>query len=424
MDRHRRNGTHAFAVAAGLLVSGGLSATLPVTAAATAHAPSPGQAACATPGTWLDPTDFSVLAHDRLLATLSTRPVVLLGERHDNAAHHRWQLHTLAALHGRRPNMIIGFEAFPRRVQPVLDRWVAGDLSAAAFLAEVDWPRVWGFDADLYLPLFHFARDHRIPILALNVDRDLVSKVAAAGFDAVPNEDRENVSTPAPPPPAYRQSLARVFEYKKQHLQPSLDAGLPATHPGDRAATLADPGFQRFVEAQLTWDRAMAQAIAGAKQANPSAMVVGIIGQGHLEHGWGVPHQLADLHIKDTAVLLPVDLPDGCANVSPGLADAVFALPRDMDPKRQRPRLGVMIETADGGARVTEVMPESVAQASGIEAGDVIVGAAGLPVTGSGDLVDTVQRQAPGTWLPLQIRRHGATTERVARFPPQRAAQP
>jgi hypothetical protein len=37
---------------------------------------------------------------------------------------------------------------------------VAGELSADAFLADAGWAEVWGFDAELYLPLFEFARLH------------------------------------------------------------------------------------------------------------------------------------------------------------------------------------------------------------------------------------------------------------------------
>ncbi len=72
---------------------------------------------------------------DGLLAAMAGRAVVLLGEQHDDMDHHRWQLQTLATLHTLRPRMVIGFEMFPRRVQPVLDRWVAGELTEAEFLA-------------------------------------------------------------------------------------------------------------------------------------------------------------------------------------------------------------------------------------------------------------------------------------------------
>ncbi|MCK7515243.1 MAG: ChaN family lipoprotein [Desulfobacterales bacterium] len=67
-----------------------------------------------------------------LVAAMAQREAVLLGEQHDDADHHRWQLQMLAALHAQRPNMVIGFEMFPRRVQPALDRWVAGELHDAA----------------------------------------------------------------------------------------------------------------------------------------------------------------------------------------------------------------------------------------------------------------------------------------------------
>src|SRR5665811_1945932 len=64
---------------------------------------------------------------DDVIVALAKRGVVLLGETHDQAAHHRWQLHTIAALFSHRPDMAIGFEMFPRRVQPVLDRWSNGE---------------------------------------------------------------------------------------------------------------------------------------------------------------------------------------------------------------------------------------------------------------------------------------------------------
>jgi len=73
------------------------------------------------------------------MAALAWRPVVLLSEQHDNAEHHRWQLQLLAALHAHNPDMIVGFEMFPRRVQPSLDRWIAGALDVQKFLKEADW---------------------------------------------------------------------------------------------------------------------------------------------------------------------------------------------------------------------------------------------------------------------------------------------
>ena len=146
-----------------------------------------------------------------VIAKAARRSAVLLGEMHDNAEHHQWQLQALAALHVARPDMVIGFEMFPRRVQKALDQWVAGDLTEAQFLAAADWGTVWSTDANLYLPLFHFARMNRIPMVALNIDTRLRRTVASKGFAAVAEKDREGVTPPAAPSAAYLGYLLPIY---------------------------------------------------------------------------------------------------------------------------------------------------------------------------------------------------------------------
>jgi uncharacterized iron-regulated protein len=115
---------------------------------------------------------------------------VLLGEQHDEPDHHQWQLQTLSALHAVRPVTAIGFESFPRRIQPVLDAWVAGELSPKQFLERSEWEKVWSFPAELYMPIFEFARVNRIPMVALNVERSLTKAVSDKGWDAVPDAQK------------------------------------------------------------------------------------------------------------------------------------------------------------------------------------------------------------------------------------------
>src|SRR4051812_748853 len=84
--------------------------------------------ACLVPGGWYDTTRRPVqkTSEWQVLHEAARRDVVLVGEDHDNADHHLWQLQVLAALHLLRPAVVIGFEAFPRRTQPILDQWTAG----------------------------------------------------------------------------------------------------------------------------------------------------------------------------------------------------------------------------------------------------------------------------------------------------------
>jgi hypothetical protein len=168
----------------------------------------PIEAACGQPGQWFVPGSGSgFLSPGEVLAGLADREVVLLGESHNALNDHRWQYAMLSALHARHPDMAIGFEMFPRRVQPILDRWVRGELSAADFLAQADWEHVWGMDPQLYMPLFQFARDQHVPMLALNVEADLVRRIGASGLDAIPAWQREGVGQAAPLQAGYRDEL-------------------------------------------------------------------------------------------------------------------------------------------------------------------------------------------------------------------------
>jgi uncharacterized iron-regulated protein len=357
---------------------------------------------CVPVGQWVIPASGQRPDNAALIEAAAGGRIVLLGERHDSAADHRWQLQTIAALYGRRPSIAIGFEAFPRRDQPVLERWVKGDLDERQLLEESDWGRVWGLPAELYLPLFRFARMNRAPMFALSVDRSLVSRVAEEGWEQIPAEQREGVSDPAPAGPDYEKWLAETYRAhaEKQHADVNDEAAL-----------------HRFIEAQLTWDRAFAEAIDREARARPDALVIGVMGSGHLQHRYGAPAQVAALGWKDVAVLLPWDESKDCEDLTPDLADAVFGVEREQEQAAPPPRLGVMIGPDENGVRIVEVTPDSVAAAAGLREDDVIVAAAGEALAEPGDLQRIVARQAPGTWLPLRVRRGKRTLEIVARFP-------
>ena len=70
-------------------------------------APEVSAKACPAPGTWLDPDTGQTLAHGEVVAAAAAKDVVLLGESHDQAEHHRWQLSMLAGLKARNPGLVI-----------------------------------------------------------------------------------------------------------------------------------------------------------------------------------------------------------------------------------------------------------------------------------------------------------------------------
>ncbi|WP_431285813.1 ChaN family lipoprotein [Humitalea sp. 24SJ18S-53] len=268
---------------------------------------------------WFDPDNGTLIDQGALMRRMATRSAVLLGETHDVAEIHRWQLHVATCLHLLRPDMQMGFEMFPRRVQPVLDAWVAGDLGTQAFVEAVEWEKTWGFPPEIYLPLFHFCRQQAVPMLAMNCDRPLVTRIGRDGWDAVPEAEREGLTPSAAPTPGHRAYVARLT--------------------GRSEAEVPD----RFLRAQQVWDRAFACHIATAIRTAEAAgqappLVIGIAGRGHLEYGHGTPHQLRDLGITEVAVLLPTEEAGHDLAQTRGIGDALFRLDRPEPPApRQRP---------------------------------------------------------------------------------------
>jgi uncharacterized iron-regulated protein len=235
--------------------------------------------------------------------------VVLLGETHDRFDIHRWQLHVAAGLLASGRPLMLGFEMFPRRVQPALDAYVAGALDTENFLVQSEWQQVWGFDPALYLPLFQFCRQFKVPMLALNCYRALVSRVGKEGWDAIPEAERDGLTPAKPASAAHRRHLFEITGGVRE---------------GREAQSAADPAFDRFVRAQQTWDRAFACNIAKALAASPDALVIGIIGRGHMDYGHGTPFQLADLGVSKIGLLVPTDT-DFTPSETP-IADGVFRL--------------------------------------------------------------------------------------------------
>jgi uncharacterized iron-regulated protein len=267
-------------------------------------------------GEWVDPHDGRTVTDERVITRAARADVVLLGEEHDATEHHRWQLSVLAGLLAHRRHLVVGLEALPRSAQPALDDWSAGRLDTPALLERTGWRAYWGTNANEYLPIAHWARLHRQPLVALNVSHALVSGVGRNGWNAVPPGDREGLTDPVPADATYRRALAHVY----------------AEHAcRDPAAVEMEPGFGRFVDAQLTWDRAMAEALAAARRTRSDALVVGIMGRGHVEQGEGVLPQLAALGVRHVEVLLPWDEARPCAELTPALADAVFGVSAPAD---------------------------------------------------------------------------------------------
>ncbi|MDR2924344.1 MAG: ChaN family lipoprotein [Azoarcus sp.] len=283
--------------------------------------------------TWLNPNTGKLVEARKLMRRMARQDTVLLGETHNIAEIHRWQLHVIAALHMLRPNMMVGFEMFPRRLQPVLDEWVKGRLGTEEFVEKSEWYEVWGFPAEIYLPIFHFCRQQNVRMLALNCYRALVTRVGKEGWEAIPENERDGLTPSAPATDGYRRYLADISSRLSAQMPPIPGDALP------RPINNADP--DHFIRAQQTWDRAFACNIAHAlneARSEPPPLVVGIIGRGHLEYGHGTPYQLCDLGITKNSVLLTSSREEQELAEIKGIGTAIFRVDTPEPPAERLSR--------------------------------------------------------------------------------------
>ena len=127
---------------------------------------------------------LAACAHAPVPSLRFERPVVLLGEVHDNAAQHALRLQAFEAwlAGGARPALVM--EQFDRERQGVIDRLRAATPApdADALIAAaggVGWQ--WRY----YRPFVALALQHGLPIVAANVSRDEARRVMREGLQAM-----------------------------------------------------------------------------------------------------------------------------------------------------------------------------------------------------------------------------------------------
>ena len=172
------------------------------------------------------PTGIYVSQAEMLEQTLRVQ-VIFVGETHDNPASHRLQEEMLEALQQHNPDRVtLAMEMFNPSQQPTLDRWVAGKLSEKDFLKQVGWYRNWSMNFAYYRNLLTFCRDHRIPILALNAEKELTQKVGRSDFKDLSIEEQKQLP-------------------QMDYNDPYQTAMVKAFHAGHKSGQAMEDGFQR-----------------------------------------------------------------------------------------------------------------------------------------------------------------------------------
>jgi uncharacterized iron-regulated protein len=326
----------------------------------------------------LDLNAFSTM--EQIIPALAEKRVVFIGEQHTRYDHHLIQLEIIRRLHALHPKMAIGMEMFQQPFQQHLDEYVAGSIDELAMLRATEYYRRWRMDYRLYAPILHFAREHRLPVIALNIPSELTHNVAHVGLDGLDDEDRQQLPADiAPADDAYRQRLKEVFDI----------------HPQEEG----HDDFEHFLEAQLLWDESMAERAAAFLEEHPEHHLVVIAGNQHLAWGSSIPQRLQRRAPVTAASIL--NSWDGA--VKPGLADFLLMPEEQVLPPTGK--LGVVLKDDNGETTISVVFENGACAEAGIKAGEHITAIDNKAINSLTDLRLALRDKQPGDTINMDTAR-------------------
>lgn len=336
-----------------------------------------------------------VVSFEELMADLESVRIVYVGERHSNEAHHDVQLRILKALYEKDPALLVGMEMFVSPDQQALDQWSAGRLDEETFLKEVGWEEKWKFDFGLYRAILDFIREKSLKVVAVNVPRSIVEKVARVGLSGLSDEEQDQIA----------QEIDTAGEEHRAYVEFIFDA-----HKSDEINA-----FEFFYEAQCVWEDSMAEAISRA--LNNKRMAV-IAGNGHIAHKFGIPDRAFKRTNASFRTVMPLV---AGTEVESDAADYIWVTRAETQTHESRmfpggpgrPVVGLKLKPLDQGKGVliVDVVPKSPAAQAGIKPQDILVAIDGNRVSRLSDLHNSIARSKGVSNFVFKIDRQGKLLE-------------
>lgn len=337
-------------------------------------------------GEHLDPT--------ALASRLTDARLVLVGETHTSVESHRVELQVIRALTIAGRHVTIALEMFPYPDQPALDAWNAGTWSEDEFVARSHWYEAWGYHWGYYRAIFDYARRHLIRFVAANAPRDLVTAVRQKGLASLPADQAGHL------PPRIDADSDDYLAFFKA----SFDEG-DTLHGG-----MPDAALKGMLAAQCTWDGAMAwNATRALDAADPQAVVVLLVGSGHVAYGLGVERQARAWFHGGVASVIAVPLADDEGAIPAVRASyANFVWGVAYEKHSAWPSLGISTRAGDGGRRqIIDVEKDTPAARAGLEVGDLIVSIDRTPIEDRESLNRTMAGYLWGDVADVTVHRGG-----------------
>ncbi|MCK5917945.1 MAG: ChaN family lipoprotein, partial [Cocleimonas sp.] len=186
---------------------------------------------------------------------LAQSKVVLVGESHTTYGDHLNQLAVIKNLRPHWKQMAIGLEFVQYPYQQGLDDYIAGKINQEEMLRQTKWYDRWRYDYRLYRPIFEYAKQQKIPLLALNTPREITKRISKVGIKGLNK--------------AERAQLPKQIDQSNQRYRKTLEE-VYSQHGGKSSSKK----FERFYQAQIAWDETMANQAAKFINKNPAYHMV------------------------------------------------------------------------------------------------------------------------------------------------------
>ena len=348
-----------------------------------------------------DPISFQDLLND-----VEPSSVIFMGENHDQIEHHHSQVRTLQGLIEKNRDVVVGMEMFERSQQPILDQWTEGKLTQEEFLKEIKWETTWGMDYNLYKGILGEARTHRLKVLCLNIERELVRRVGQQGISGLSPEDRAKLPEMDLSDKMHRHYIASI--YKTHQVGSAKD-------------------FEDFYQAQCLWDEAMAETLFRFLQSaeGRGKTILVIVGSGHVAYDFGIPKRL---HRRTPLLYKTILLKEWKKNLENDFNLNKFSSPlahflwitKPAPPEKKRPRIGVILREKEDpkGIWIERVIPQSPAEKAGLLSGDQLFAIDGKEVTKVEEIQDALAEKGWGKYVSVTIFRDAQKKEISVSLPP------
>lgn len=340
----------------------------------------------------------TLITPQEMAQKLAGTGILFIGENHTNQEFHDVQLRTIRALHEAGREVLIGLEMFPYTEQPVLDNWNAGRYTEKGFVELAAWYDNWGYHWNYYRNIFVYAREKGINFYAVNSPREVVKSVRTKGFANLTPDEAAHL------PP---QLAADNDEHRRMYR---------AFFDKDDALHMNDAALDGLYRAQTMWDATMGwNALQALKQhGGPNAIMVVLIGAGHVTFGLGSERQIAPYYDGRIASLIPVTVVDDdkqpVKQVRASYASFIWGLPEEIDTVY--PSIGVSLMGSLGKepGQIIQVSKQSVAERAGLKVGDILLSLNGVSIPSDKVLRKLMADYRWGDVVKAVIRRDGTET--------------